>query len=605
MKTKTGNPLASASKPAANKEGTTGIFAILDKHFSAHYTRYMWGFTIFALLMALGSFQGKMSIANDDALYVVAGYRMGQDPVANPYTFTAPLYIMLLALLTSVFGLNLLVLKIVSLICYVGSVPLFFRAFRDKVPATIVMCSMFLFTTNWLLLEYASYTFTEAFFLLLFAWLFVQYSRHLDLEDREPFGRKLILSLVLLGFITMLITTTRNVSVVVIPVIIFLFFIRRKFKEGLVYGVSLGVFAGLRELIFRLIWGDKLNQYKGQGSRIMYKDYYSDAPGKEDLAGLLVRFKTNCAFYTERFLETLGFIDPYSAIKPGTYGTAAFIFAALLIAGLVFALLRRNRMVQFAAFFVLSLLGATFVALQTSWAQHRFIAIYVHLIAITILFFLYTVSSRRSVNLMQVFVLLLFAVTGISSFISALTRLNENIPVAIANLQGDKYKGYTPDWQNFLKAGEWCARNLPPDAVVASRKEPMSYLYSGGRDFFAIYKIPADSVTGNPIQDADAMVEYLRNVPSGTFKGKSVEYFMLAQLRLDLKRKIPGRFINTVHNTLYPIEAKYPGCLKPVHTEGKDEITQIVKLDYAFIDSMRAVMASAPPAVQQTPADAK
>ncbi|MBL0910876.1 MAG: hypothetical protein IBJ09_00780 [Bacteroidia bacterium] len=605
MKTKTGNPLASASGPAADKQETSGVFAILDKHFSTHYTRYMWGFTIFALLMALGSFQGKMSIANDDALYVVAGYRMGQDPVANPYTFTAPLYIMLLALLTSVFGLNLLVLKVVSLICYVGSVPLFFRAFRDKVPATLVMCGMFLFTTNWLLLEYASYTFTEAFFLLLFAWLFLQYSRYLDLEDKEPFGRKLILSLVLLGFITMLIVTTRNVAVVVIPVIVFLFFIRKKFKEGLVYGVALGAFVGLRELLFHLIWGDKLNQYKGQGSRIMYKDYYSDAAGKEDFAGLLVRFKTNCAFYTERFLETLGFIDPYSAIKPGTYGAAAFLFASLLVAGLVFALLRRNRMVQFVAFFALSLLGATFVALQTSWAQHRFIAVYVHLIAITILFFLYILSARRKVNLMQVFVLLVFVITGISSLMSSLKRLNENIPVAIANLQGDKYKGYTPDWVNFLKAGEWCAKNLPADAVVASRKEPMSYLYSGGRNFFPIYKIPADSVTGKPIQDADAMVEYLRNVPVGSFKGKQVDYFMLAQLRLDLKRKIPGRFINTLHNTLYPIEAKYPGCLKPIHTEGRDEITQIVKLDYRFIDSMRVVMAAAPPAVQDPPAAAK
>ncbi|MGQ3014630.1 MAG: hypothetical protein ACT6QS_13050, partial [Flavobacteriales bacterium] len=244
MKTKTGNPLASASKPTADREETSGIFAILDKHFSTHYTRYMWGFTIFALLMALGSFQGKMSIANDDALYVVAGYRMGQDPISNPYTFTAPLYIMLLALLTSVFGLNLLVLKVVSLICYVGSVPLFFRAFRNKVPATLVMCGMFLFTTNWLLLEYASYTFTEAFFLLLFAWLFVQYSRYLDLEDKEPFGRRLILSLLLLAFITTLIVTTRNVAVVIIPVIVFLFFIRKKFKEGLVYGVALGAFVG-------------------------------------------------------------------------------------------------------------------------------------------------------------------------------------------------------------------------------------------------------------------------------------------------------------------------------------------------------------------------
>ena len=577
---------ASVSTKAATAE-LSGIYALLDKHFAANYNRYTWFFTLFTLLMALGMFQGKMSIGNDDAMYLVAGNRMGHDIVNNPYTFNAPLYIMVLALLTSVFGLNVLLMKLFSLLCFVGSVPLFFKAFKDKVPPTLVMAGMLLFSTNWLLLEYASYTYTESFFILLFAWLFFRYARHLDLEKSEPFGRKIILSLLLLAFITLFLSTTRNVAAVLVILLVFLFFVRKKFKEGLVYGLAYGVFIGLRELIFGLIWDGGLNQYKGQGSRILYKDYYNDAAGKEDLAGLFERFQVNSQYYTERFLETLGFIEPYSTLKQGVYGAAAFILGALLLAGLYMALRRKNLMLQFTAFFTLAMLGASFVALQTSWAQHRLIAVYTPLIAITCLYFMYELTRRSKVNFMQVFVLLFVVIIAGSSFISSIKDVSSNIPEAVANLKGDKYRGYTPDWVNFLKASEWCAQNLPKDALVASRKEPMSYIYSGGHTFFPVYRIPSDTLTGKALQDADQLVAYFRNIPTGAYKGKQVDYFILAELRLDLKRKIPGRFINTVHNSLFPIEQKYPGCLVKMHEEGRDEKATVVKLDYNLIDKLR------------------
>lgn len=582
-----------AGKAASGSGEMSGLFATLDRHFGTWYDRYMWGMTIFALLMALGMFQGKVSLGNDDALYVVSGYRMGQDPLHNPYLFNAPLYIFFLAFLTRIFGLNLLLLKAFSVLFFAGSFPLFFKAFKNKIPPTLTVLGMLMLCTNWLMLEYASYTYTEAFFLLLYGLLFYLYSRYLDLESEGASQRKIFISLLLIAFVTMLNTTARNVAVAIPLFLTLLFLVRKKYKAGLIYAGAVVVFVLLRELLFKLIWPD-MNQYEAQGNRMLQVDYYNAAKGTETVSGLIDRFFINCEFYTERFLETLGFISPFSLLKEGQHVPATLLLFLLIGGGLVMAFIRKNNMMLFASCFVAALLGASFFALQTTWAQHRLIAVYTHLIIITGLYFLYQLTRKNSVNFMQVFVLLFFVIVEVSSLSSSLKRISENIPVALANLKGDKYKGYTPDWVNFLKASEWCSKNLPEGSVVASRKEPMSFLYGNGFHFYPVYSVPDVGDLQSPGY-ADAMVEYYRKAPNGPEKDSlQVDYFILAQLRLDLKRKIPGRFVNTVHNALYPIEAKYPGCLKLLHTEGKDEMAQVVQLDYNFIDSVRQVRQQAP-----------
>ncbi|MBK7669526.1 MAG: hypothetical protein IPJ32_20620 [Sphingobacteriaceae bacterium] len=35
-----------------------------------------------------------------------------------------------------------------------------------------------------------------------------------------------------------------------------------------------------------------------------------------------------------------------------------------------------------------------------------------------------------------------------------------NLPVVTKNLKGDKYFGYTPDWQKYSRCREWCADSL-------------------------------------------------------------------------------------------------------------------------------------------------
>jgi hypothetical protein len=66
-----------------------------------------------------------------------------------------------------------------------------------------------------------------------------------------------------------------------------------------------------------------------------------------------------------------------------------------------------------------------------------------------------------------------------------------NQKVLAKNISGNRYYGFTPDWQNFLRMSEWVGENIPDTVLVASRKPSMSFIYSGGRDFYGIYRFPS------------------------------------------------------------------------------------------------------------------
>ena len=157
-----------------------------------------------------------------------------------------------------------------------------------------------------------------------------------------------------------------------------------------------------------------------------------------------------------------------------------------------------------------------------------------------------------------------------SVLLSSLKRGTKNIPIVKKNLQGDKYYGYTPDWQNFLKCSEWCADSLPASSLVASRKAPMSFVYGKGKKFFPIYSvIKKDSATNQ--SNPDSALAF--------FKEKKVTHIMLGTLRLDPNN--PGNgFINTVHNIAAPIAEKYPQKLKLVHIEGQFEEAAVYEIVY-------------------------
>ena len=157
-----------------------------------------------------------------------------------------------------------------------------------------------------------------------------------------------------------------------------------------------------------------------------------------------------------------------------------------------------------------------------------------------------------------------------SILISSLKRGVTNLPIAQKNLKGDKYFGYTPDWQNFLKASEWCADSLSKESFVASRKAPMSFVYGKGKKFFPIYSVIKKDTTTEQSNPDSALAFFQKN---------KVTHVILASLRLDPNNPSAG-FINTVHNIFAPISQKYPEKLRLVHTEGAFEQAYVYEIKY-------------------------
>jgi hypothetical protein len=157
------------------------------------------------------------------------------------------------------------------------------------------------------------------------------------------------------------------------------------------------------------------------------------------------------------------------------------------------------------------------------------------------------------------------AVFLFTGFKTTLGKIKTNIPVAKANLmKGDKFAGYTDDWKNYLKLSEWCADSLPPEALVACRKAPMSFVYGKGKLFYAVYR-------GDETANADSIVAML--------KRDKVTHVILANLRVNPKSSQQG-IINTVHRLLKPIVDKYPESLEFVRQEGTSEESVLYKFNF-------------------------
>jgi hypothetical protein len=229
------------------------------------------------------------------------------------------------------------------------------------------------------------------------------------------------------------------------------------------------------------------------------------------------------------------------------------IVITLLVIGFVKALRSKNRPLFFSVLLMTSIVFITFVILQARWDQPRLIMIHVPIILITILFGLYQLV-KKSAYAQNIFVVISVILIS-SSFISSTKKSADNIPVVLKNLKGDKYYGYTPDWANFFKMGEWCSTNLPDTALVASRKASMSFIYGNGKKFFPVYKVVAlDTTTGYSFPDSVLMY----------FKKNKVTHVLLASLRRD-PSKADGNIINTLHRMLEPVSKKYPEKLRMIH----------------------------------------
>jgi len=113
--------------------------------------------------------------------------------------------------------------------------------------------------------------------------------------------------------------------------------------------------------------------------------------------------------------------------------------------------------------------------------------------------------------------------------------------------------------------GKWVKDNLPGNAIVAARKPNSLTVYSNGRPYVGIYSFPTDL-------NATQLLEKLQK--------DSIQYLIVASLRANPQRYIPGHYITTIRAYVSKIEQTYRGTFRIVHRTGEEEACYLVKINY-------------------------
>lgn len=568
---KKNQPAKSVKKEELKKKAAPvgkDLFTNIESWLDARKTIWGIGTVVLSLLLSLLMFNAKISIGHDDALYIEAANSYAKNFFTYFYTANAPLYMIFLALPIKIWGVNVIVLKLFSVLFFVAGTYFLYRAYVNRIPHLILFVTLLLFSANWMALEYASLTYTEAMYLMLqalFLWVLNVISGKV-MESPDATVSELIkkhLGLWIgLGVMFYMLYFTRTVglgALVVFPLVMLVF---RRFKPLIIGTASMLIFTGIFEVLKRIVWSGAPTVSSNQSDILFQKDPYDASQGTEDLAGFVDRFWGNIQVYlSSRFWEVLGFREePSEAIA-----SLAILTIIPLIAGLLMSIPKKQFAVLNTALYTGALLFITFVVLQVQWGQGRLVMVFVPMMSIVGMYFFYTLFKSENLKGFQFVFLLMSAVFLFTGFKTTLGKIKTNIPVAKANLiKGDKFAGYTDDWKNYLKLSEWCADSLPPNSLVACRKAPMSFVYGKGKQFYAIYR-------GDETANADSIVAQL--------KRDKVTHVILANLRVNPKSSQQG-IINTVHRFLKPIVDKYPESLEFVRQEGTSEESVLYKFNF-------------------------
>jgi hypothetical protein len=514
--------------------------------------------TLFALFL----FNARMDVGGDDSLYIMDAFNFIHKNMFP--ALVGPGYPLLLSIFIPFIGIKIVFFKFISVIFNFIALLFLYKAFKGRVPSFILYSVLLLTAVNSYILTFASLTYIEAFFMalqyILFYYLFklfdfLEHNNNASLKDSWRVW-------LTVGLFIFFLALTRNVGIAFLGGMILYFAIRRQFKYILYLLGAFMVFEIPVTLLEKIFWHTGAIQWQTQSDTLFLKDPYNRALGRETLNGFVMRFFENSDLYiSKRLYQILGLRSDSSI---DTYSGLTFITVLFLLFAVYRSFKSKNWYLFAVGFYVISMSGVTFVALQTRWDQPRLIMIYVPVLLILFLYALYDICKKAPWGL-QLMITLIIPVIFISEFNITLKKAKENLPILSKNLHGDIYYGFTPDWANYLKLSEWC-ENLPKDSLVACRKGAMSFIYANGRDFFGVYSV--DSLHQS---NADSTLAWL--------KRSHVKYILLAKLRLN-PLEADGQIINTMNRLIYPIAKKYPQKLKFVHQEGESEEAQLYEVIY-------------------------
>ena len=502
-----------------------------------------------ALFIGL-TFDPKVSIGGDDSWYVLAAQDFWNG-VAFP-SWHGSFYSILLSPLIALLGISLVPLKLLSVLFTLAAVWLLAVSFRKRISPLTWLIGTALFALTPHLVTLASTTYSEPLFLLIQSAIFYTLFAY-EAQTGATIKQK-GLWLLLLAFLTFALALTRNVGYAAfLALLIYFLALRRDWRASALYGTGFILLQVLFSVYRRLVWGVTDASFAGQLNRALQVDFYNASAGQEDLWGMLVRFAQNCKQYLSGHNgQFVGFPS----------ATGSWVITLLIVAVLLFLLIRtwkRSRVLALLGIYLAAMYGITFITQQVAWNQMRLVLVYFPLFLFFILDGLLELLKTKNFQRVSAVLFILFGI----ALLSHIVQNSRNVDIARlrSNLRGDRFAGYTPDWDSYLRMSEWVGKNIPDSVVVACRKPNNSRIY-GNRPFFGIFKLPS--------LDADTVQQFLDS--------NRVEYVMCGRLRRFTEKRTED-YINTLHVMLSVVLIKQPDYIDLVHRIGANEPTVLFKLN--------------------------
>jgi hypothetical protein len=341
------------------------INAFLNKYFNVFIAISLF----IAALVSLLLFDVKVSLGGDDSAYISRAYNFFHN--GDYPTFQGALYPIVLSIPVGLFGLKIIMLKMLSLIFILIHLYLFNRAIKDIISPVIRVFTILLIAINAYIAFFASSTYSEAFFMMMQSIFLLFFIKQFVVHPDHDKDNVVVKHFALLGLLIFLMTQTRFASLAVLGAVIVYFLAYKQWKKGLAAVISFAAFYIPNMLILKM-----LNIGKGMSSQmntLLQVHPYDASKGQEDFMGFLMRIVDNSNLYIGKaFLVESGLRPALGAKVDGMLTIMVYL---VLILGFVLAVRNKHKGVIFSYIYLGAYSIFTFLAIQKMWDQSRLIVV--------------------------------------------------------------------------------------------------------------------------------------------------------------------------------------------------------------------------------------
>ena len=425
-----------------------GILEKIENFLSKYSNLFLGAILVLSMLFSFLIFDFNVSVGGDDSAYIERAYDFYHNSVFPG--FQGPLYPILLSPFIGIFGLNLIVLKLISLVFLISGIFLLYNTFKNKIPFTVLIPGFLIFTLSWNFLYYGSQTYSETLFFLLQAIVFNVMFKNFT-ENNEKFSfKKDIKAILLLSFVLFVSIITKNIAYAsVIAVFLFLIITKQYVKAGITAVILVG-FNGLWGLVRKTVWAADKLQVSEQGAKLLLKNPYDPNQGNEDISGYLQRFWDNTQIYlSKRIFEFTGW-RPNTILPEEITALSGFlgILVLILFGAALFFVFNKNKYLLFTVIYTIIMYGITFIVLQKIWDSGRLIITLLPFTVLSIFGGLYYFSKSEKISFSFAGFTIILSVI-LLSILNKINKANEAKLIEMKEKTGETFEIITEQHEIF------------------------------------------------------------------------------------------------------------------------------------------------------------